>query len=101
MWIHPNHRSIRVVLMPLFVATLAFFADRSASAQTSVLESPDTFDVSANIDPLAAVRRGHSYVPPGANFTIFGVQGIDLTHSQGDASFATEVNTDFEFNPSI
>ena len=45
--------------------------------------------------------QGNPYTPPGADFDIFALQGIDSTHTFGDSSFHPQVNTDFEFTPSI
>lgn len=49
----------------------------------------------------AVVLQGNPYVPTGANFQIFGLQGIDAAHPLGQSGFQTQVNTDFEFTPSI
>jgi hypothetical protein len=45
--------------------------------------------------------QGNPYVPTGANFQIVGLQGIDAAHPLGQSGFQTQVNTDFEFTPSI
>jgi hypothetical protein len=49
----------------------------------------------------AVVLRGNPYVPTGANFQIVGLQGIDAAHPLGQSGLQTQVNTDFEFTPSI
>src|SRR6201989_3030283 len=49
----------------------------------------------------AVVLQGNPYTPAGANFSIVGLQGIDASSPLGKTGFATQVNTDFEFTPSI
>lgn len=48
----------------------------------------------------AQTRQGNPYVPTGANYTITGVQGISDANPMGTTNGA-QVNTDFEFKPSI
>ena len=49
----------------------------------------------------AVVVHGPTYTPPGADFQIVGLQGIDSSTPLGKSGFQTQVNTDFEFTPSI
>ena len=49
----------------------------------------------------AVMVQGNPYVPPGANFQIFALQGIDSSNPTGQSGFSPQVNTDFEFTPSI
>jgi hypothetical protein len=45
--------------------------------------------------------QGNPYVPAGADFQIFALQGIDSSNPTGHSGFSPQVNTDFEFTPSI
>ena len=49
----------------------------------------------------ATMVQGNPYTPPGADFDIFALQGITPTNSFGDPLMHPQVNTDFEFTPSI
>jgi hypothetical protein len=49
----------------------------------------------------AVVRQGNPYIPAGADFQIVGLQGIDASNPLGQSGFQTQVNTNFEFTPSI
>jgi len=53
------------------------------------------------ISASATERVGNPFTPDGADFSIFGVQGISLTNPLGASGFNTQVNTNFEFTPSI
>lgn len=76
---------------------------------TSFATSPASaaaFEVSSN-DVLGkksggVTLQGNPYVPPEAtSFQIFARQGIDAAHLFGDNNFSPQVNTNFEFTPSI
>lgn len=49
----------------------------------------------------AQTLHGNPYRPTGANYQIFASQGIDASTPLGKSGFGTQVNTDFEFTPSI
>src|SRR5690348_12166852 len=49
----------------------------------------------------ATFLRGQPYTPPGADFTMTAVQGIDAAHPNGNSSFNPQINGDFEFKDSI
>jgi len=49
----------------------------------------------------AVIEQGNPYVPAGANFQIFGLQGVTPSTPLGLSGFNTQVNTNFEFTPSI
>jgi hypothetical protein len=51
--------------------------------------------------PAGVTHHGNPFVPAGANFQIVGLQGIDASTPTGKTSFSPQVNTDFEFTPSI
>jgi hypothetical protein len=52
--------------------------------------------------PLSAVTlQGNPFTPSGADFQIFALQEVDAAHPLGNDSFHPQVNTDFEFTPSI
>jgi hypothetical protein len=61
------------------------------------------FAVSANsfAGPGGVTLQGNPYTPAGANFSIYAAQGIDASHPTGTSGYATQVNTNFEFTPSI
>jgi len=48
-----------------------------------------------------ATLLGNPYAPPGAGYTIFSLQGIDMSHMFGDNNNLSQVNTDFEFEGGI
>lgn len=48
-----------------------------------------------------ATLLGNPYSPPGAGYTIFSLQGIDMSHMFGDNNNLSQVNTDFEFDGGI
>src|SRR5437660_12525504 len=56
------------------------------------------FALSASASAAGVERVGNPYSPAGANFSIFGFQGID---SSGNGGVDAQVNLNFEFNPSI
>ena len=49
----------------------------------------------------SVILQGNPYVPTGADFRLFGLQGIDASNPLGQSGFQTQVNTNFEFTPSI
>lgn len=52
--------------------------------------------------PLRAVTlQGNPFTPTGSDFQIFALQGIDSSTPTGKTGFNPQVNTDFEFTPSI
>jgi hypothetical protein len=72
-----------------------FYFTRSRSLCSAVIAV--AFATTATVS--AQTRQGNPYVPPGANYTITAVQGVDDAHPLGQSG--AQVNTDFEFKPSI
>ncbi|HST29500.1 MAG TPA: hypothetical protein VLK27_01530 [Chthoniobacterales bacterium] len=48
-----------------------------------------------------ATLHGNPYAPAGAGYTIFSLQGIDMSHMFGQNNDLSQVNTDFEFDGGI
>lgn len=58
------------------------------------------FCVASNLS--AVTLQGNPFTPSGSdNFQIFAVQGVDTSNPLGLDGFSPQVNTDFEFTPSI
>ncbi len=49
----------------------------------------------------AVTLQGNPFTPPDANYQIYALQGVDSSHPLGLTGFSPQVNTDFEFTPSI
>src|ERR1700722_13669865 len=54
-----------------------------------------------NSTASAVVEEGNPYVPAGADFQIFALQGIDSSNPTGQSSFSPQVNLDDEFADGI
>lgn len=48
-----------------------------------------------------ATLLGNPYAPAGAGYTIFSLQGIDMSHMFGENNDLSQVNQDFEFDGGI
>jgi len=55
----------------------------------------------ANSSANAVLLVGNPFVPTGANFQMFALQGIDSSTPTGKSGFSPQVNRDFEFPDSI
>jgi hypothetical protein len=84
---------IRIGMKAPLSNCLSTACDRRQGLAAVFLASAFFISLSAN---GAATRHGHTYVPPGANYTIFGLQGIDTSHMFGDGSTTAQVNSGFE-----
>lgn len=74
----------------------------SSRAVRAVFATAMGFTVLLSASSLQAVtRQGNPFTPPGADFQIFAEQGVDSSHPLGLTGVSPQVNTDFEFTPSI
>jgi hypothetical protein len=92
-----NLRQIVRKISALGVAALALNGTLASANAQSIQVDP-----SAPVTPSAkASLQGNPYIPAGANFKIYAQQGIDAAHPFGNSAFSPQVNTNFEFTPSI
>ena len=68
---------------------------KSNHISTALLAAGALFVVSSSAN--AVLLQGNPFIPAGADFQIFALQGIDSSTPTGKTGFSPQVNRDFEF----